>query len=82
MSIQNGVITAPVSIADVKQALGLASNDLGTLCTSNRVNMWSKKKPIKYNKIGELTDAEFKTRAENKEIIKKKINEIIKEACK
>lgn len=29
-----------------------------------------------------LTDAEFKTRAENKEIIKKKINEIIKEACK
>ena len=29
-----------------------------------------------------LTDAEFKTRAENKEIIKKKINEFIKEACK
>lgn len=29
-----------------------------------------------------LTDAEFKARAENKEIIKKKINEFLKEACK
>lgn len=46
MSNSNGVITAPVSIADVKQALGLASNDLGTLCTSGKINKWARYKPV------------------------------------
>ena len=32
MAVSNGIITAPVSISDVRQALGVASNDLGTLC--------------------------------------------------
>lgn len=42
----NGLITAPVSVWDVRRALGLNSTDVGTLCTSTRINMWAKCKPI------------------------------------
>ena len=51
-------ITAPVSIYDVQRAIGSSSPDVGTLCKGN-VNQWSKYKPIKYAKIGQLTAAEF-----------------------
>lgn len=43
-----GVISAPVSIDDVKQALGESSNDLATLCKSENINMWAKYKPTCY----------------------------------
>lgn len=43
---ENGSISAPVSIDDVKQALGESSNDLATLCKSENINIWSKYKPI------------------------------------
>lgn len=43
---ENGIISAPVSIDDVKQALGESSNDLATLCNSENINIWSKYKPI------------------------------------
>lgn len=43
---ENGIISAPVSIDDVKQALGESSNDLATLCKSDNINIWSKYKPI------------------------------------
>jgi hypothetical protein len=43
---ENGIINAPVSIDDVKQALGESSNDLATLCKSENINIWSKYKPI------------------------------------
>lgn len=43
---ENGIISAPVSINDVKQALGESSNDLATLCKSENINIWSKYKPI------------------------------------
>lgn len=46
MSYINGIISAPVSIDDVKQALGESSNDLATLCKSENINIWSKYKPI------------------------------------
>lgn len=42
----SGRIIAPVSIDDVKQALGESSNDLATLCKSENINIWSKYKPI------------------------------------
>lgn len=42
----SGIISAPVSIDDVKQALGKSSNDLATLCKSENINIWSKYKPI------------------------------------
>lgn len=46
-----GIISAPVSIDDVKQALGESSNDLATLCKSVNLNPYSKYKPVSlYNK--------------------------------
>lgn len=42
----SGIISAPVSIDDVKLALGESSNDLATLCKSENINIWSKYKPI------------------------------------
>lgn len=43
---ETGIISAPVSIDDVKKALGESSNDLATLCKSENINIWSKYKPI------------------------------------
>jgi hypothetical protein len=45
MSYANGRITAPVSIADVQQALSNGSNDEGTLCRASNINMWARYKP-------------------------------------
>ena len=50
MSIVNGIIQAPISIADVKTVLGETSNDLATLCRSDKINMWAKYKPVELNK--------------------------------
>ena len=50
MSIVNGIIQAPVSIADVRTVLGETSNDLATLCRSDKINMWAKFKPVELNK--------------------------------
>ncbi len=51
MAVSNGIITAPVSISDVRQALGVASNDLGTLCRSSKINKWAKWKPYRYPRL-------------------------------
>lgn len=68
MSNSNGKITAPVSIADVQKVLGKSSNDVGTLCTSDNVNKWSKSKPYNISSLGPLVDAEKKgTPAQNAE---------------
>lgn len=50
MSIVNGIITAPVTLEDVKSVLNEDSNDIATLCKSNNINMWSKYKPVKLRK--------------------------------
>lgn len=46
MSVSNGIITAPISIDDVKQAFGESSGDLATLCNNDGINPWSRCKPI------------------------------------
>lgn len=43
---ENGIISAPVSIDDVKSVLGYSSNDLASLCTCEGINMWAKYKPV------------------------------------
>ena len=43
---ETGIISAPVSIDDVKRVLGESSNDLATLCKSENINIWSRYKPI------------------------------------
>ena len=47
MSYASGRITAPVSIADVQQALSNGSADLATLCIAPNINMWARYKPIR-----------------------------------
>lgn len=48
MANSNGKITAPVTVTDVKQVLGVSSNDVGYLCSNQhgKINMWSKYKPV------------------------------------
>lgn len=64
MSNANGIITAPVSITDdVAKVLGVGSSDLGTLCKTEKINMWSKYAPMQHFKISELTESEWKAAA-------------------
>jgi len=62
MSIVNGIIQAPVTITDVKTALGETSNDLGTLCRSDKINMWAKYKPVELNKTFTSDEFDFENR--------------------
>lgn len=62
---ENGIISAPVSINDVKRALGESSNDLATLCKSENINIWSKYKPISCK--GEFK--EYPIREDSEEIV-------------
>lgn len=67
MSVTNRYIERPVSISDVKTAIGSSSNDLGTLCTYHSesgssqtgINKWAKHKPIRFSQVTPLTDAQF-----------------------
>lgn len=70
MSYSNGIISAPVSIDDVKQALGESSNDLATLCKSENINIWSKYKPISCK--GEFK--EYPIREDSEEIVNSSYN--------
>ena len=56
----DGVITAPVTDSDIKAVLGISSNDLASWCTSEAVNKWSKGKPVVFNKMAQLTAANFR----------------------
>ena len=64
MAYNDGYISAPVGFYDVQRCLGSSSGDDGTLCTRSNINMWAKYKPIKYNKIGVMTDTDFATNVE------------------
>lgn len=39
-------VTAPIDVGDVAEALGEDSLDVGTLCSSNKINKWEKNKPF------------------------------------
>lgn len=69
----SGIISAPVSIDDVKQALGESSNDLATLCKSENINIWSKYKPISCK--GEFK--EYPIREDSDEIVTSSYNKYI-----
>lgn len=70
MSVSNGIISAPVSIDDVKSILGELSNDLATLCRSDKINIWSKYKPISCK--GEFK--EYPIREDSEEIVTSSYN--------
>ncbi len=59
MSIINGtIIEAPVDAWEAGKVLGVRSGDIGTVCTSTRINPWAKHKPVNHPKIEPLTDEE------------------------
>lgn len=63
--VNNGVITAPISVKDPYTCMGVGATangyDLGYICANahKKINIWSKKKPMSYSKLPELTDAEM-----------------------
>ena len=61
MGLENGILTQPISVYDIANCIGVASTDVGTLCTAkSKINIWAKYKPVRYNKIGSLTENERK----------------------
>jgi hypothetical protein len=52
-------ITGPVSIADIRRALGVTSNNAGELCTSPAINKWARYKPVHCRKFGALEESDF-----------------------
>lgn len=43
--IQNNIVSTPISLSELAQLLG-TSQDVGRICTSPNINMWSKFKPV------------------------------------
>jgi hypothetical protein len=55
-------ITGPVSIADIRRALGVTSNNAGELCTSPAIKKWARYKPVhcdSVRKFGALEESDF-----------------------
>ena len=56
--------TTNISTTLVRNALGEDNNDVGLLCKSSNINMWSKRKPVRYpadfiadpNEVGKTLD--------------------------
>lgn len=62
--------TTGITTTLVAQTIGEASNDVGTLCSSTKINKWSKWKPIRYSKSSGLIVSEFFGAGNNWGVIK------------
>lgn len=51
--------TTNISTTLVANTIGVGSNDVGTLCTSNKINKWSKWKPVRYNTLTGITSEQL-----------------------
>lgn len=51
MAVNNNIVSKPISIREVAKLIGYGGNDLGKLCSSKLVNMWSKHKPFRFHAI-------------------------------
>ena len=61
MGLENGILTQPISVYDIANCIGVASTDVGTLCTAkSKINIWAKYKPVRYNSIKALTEEQRK----------------------
>lgn len=63
MPIQNNILVAPIGFGDISDAIGVASGDLGTLCTSGLINKWAKHKPFRSSRWGYSFDGTKSTPA-------------------
>lgn len=61
MAYDGTKITGPVSIADIRRALGVTSVKAGELCTSPAINKWAKYKPVHCRKFGALEESDFRS---------------------
>lgn len=52
------IITAPVTTEKVMAALGETTRENGALCRSTKINKWAKNKPVDFNSLIPLTDAQ------------------------
>ena len=59
MAHSDGIITPPVSFADVNATLGTSHTNLTSLCTDSNIKQWAKYRPVQYGTrfAGILTDA-------------------------
>lgn len=55
------MLTAPITTTKVANELQTSSHDVGTLCTSSNINMYSKNKPVSYATSAGITDTERKS---------------------
>lgn len=53
-----GHITAPVNTDDVRAVTGEASDDIGTLCISDKINRYAHDKPLNIDQPQDITDAQ------------------------
>jgi len=60
---ETGVLTAPVGFASIHSAVGAASNDLASLCTSVNINKYAKNHPFVYPAVGFVSLATQQTAA-------------------
>lgn len=54
------IVTAPIGLYDVMVALGESKEDIGTLCTSDKIKQWAKYKPYRINQPSDITDTQRK----------------------
>lgn len=54
-----GIVTAPVSFADVNAVLGTSHTDLHSLCQDGNINRFSKNKSVRFNSPAVLAAADF-----------------------
>lgn len=66
MSVSNKKISAPVSVSEVSSVLRFTSKSIAMLCSSGRINKWSKRKPIRFDKVTPLTADDRKGSAEDR----------------
>ena len=53
-----GIISAPVSFADVNAVLGTRHTDLGNLCKDSHINKWARYKPFSAPILGLPTESQ------------------------
>ena len=61
MAYNNGIITAPVSFADINKALGTSHTTLSALCADSNINKWAMFKPLRYTAMGTTDQFNFTT---------------------
>ena len=55
MSYSNGIVNAPVTVYDIRNAVSHSSGDIGTLIGNGSINKWAKYKPVRNASINTVS---------------------------